>query len=67
MTIQEAIDALIKVPEHRRSEELKIYIDGPLSGFLRVDEVRLDPDKNYINVTARCPFQRINQKTGEAK
>lgn len=44
MTITELITSLQEIPQHRRDEEIQIYVDGDISGFLEIEAVELDED-----------------------
>ncbi len=63
MTIREVIEALTNVPGDRQNEELKIYICGPISGFLQIDEVEIDPDKDYIRVTSDAQYRPSSRRS----
>lgn len=39
MTITELITSLQEIPQHRRDEEIQIYVDGDISGFLEIAAV----------------------------
>ncbi len=52
MTITELITSLQEIPQHRRDEEIQIYVDGDISGYLEINKVALDDEEgsnfNYI-------------------
>lgn len=45
MTIRELIQQLNEVPDERRDEDVYLYIDGMLSGYLEARKFRLDWDE----------------------
>lgn len=55
MTIRELILQLNAVPEERRDEDVRIYVQGTISGFLKIEGFKLDKDvsreeKRRLNV-----------------
>lgn len=55
MTIRELILQLNAVPEERRDEDVRIYVQGTISGFLNIESFKLDDDlrreeKRRLNV-----------------
>ena len=45
MTIRELILQLNAVPEERRDEDVRIYVQGTISGFLKIEGFKLDKEK----------------------
>ncbi len=52
MTINELIDQLAKIPEERHNEEVKVYVNGRLSGILQINH--LEPDCRLSNGEVRA-------------
>lgn len=60
MTINELIKSLEATPKERRNEKVRIYLDGPFSGYLDINDFHLDGDP-YVgeeyNYIASVPFR----------
>ena len=50
MTINELINELNTIPEDRRDERILVFKPGRVSGFMDIESMKLDKDKDYITL-----------------
>lgn len=62
MTITELITSLQEIPQHRRDEEIQIYVDGDISGFLEIEAVELDEDDSSFTHKAAATTTKMKNQ-----